>query len=499
MIGRKGAEAAIRVGTDGAEWLVWRMSDETLLSGRMTASYSVDSALDQWLGRAARFGLKPRRVWLVAGAASCAHRRIQIPGTDPQVVEKALPFAVQEELPLPLDQMWWTHSTQPEPSGVTTVDVVATPRSLFAELEGVLRERRLEIAGRIPEGPLLWHELAAIRGSEIDLLTVWGERRFTAIRGTETGMSSLLAFVRGPGESWQALVPDLRRPFQVVEEGKTILSIFASDRLRKRVLSLEDLIPPTSENRLNREIFHGVPEEVSVAASLLAVRRLRIEKRRPAMTFGDVEVVRAAEELRKVARSLEVPYQSIGVAALAVLSLALWWASATIDSRYAELCRESIFPLRDKQELIENQVNALKDLKKVRTDWGSVWLQLSQQMPETTLLKTLSYGAGSGEVRISGNTNDLANLEQLSAILEKTGFLKNIRVPKTEPVEKKLSFQVFTEFDSSKVKKYEVTDPYLVPAGVEAEKKPKEEVAGQEAQATSQEKESGNLRRKTKS
>jgi hypothetical protein len=86
-------------------------------------------------------------------------------------------------------------------------------------------------------------------------------------------MSGLQAFVRGPGESWESLLHDLRRPLQNLDTTKPILSVFTADRLRKRILSLEDLVPSNSENLLTRDIFHAVPEEVAVAVSLLAMRR----------------------------------------------------------------------------------------------------------------------------------------------------------------------------------------------------------------------------------
>ena len=470
MIRKRASEAAIRVGADGAEWLVWRLGAETLLSGRMTASYSVEAALDQWLGRAERFGLKPRRVWLIAGVASCAHRRLQFPGMNAAVVEQVVPLAAQEELPLPLDQMRWTSMTHQIPGDESmTVDVVATPRSLFQNWENALRERRLDLADRIPEGPLLWHELAAMRGSEIDLLTVWGERRAVAIRGTEVGPSSLLAFVRGPGESWESLVPDLRRPFQMLETGKTILSIFASERLRKRILSLPDLIPDNSENQLNRDIFHGVPEDVSVAASLLALRRLRIEKRKPVVSFfSDSEAVRPTDELRKVATSLKIPYEKLaGVAVLLALILGLWWKAGEMTGRYADSNLDSLRSMRNHQTLLDNQLSALKDIAKYRADWGSVWLQLSQEIPEHTLLKDFSYGTGSG-VRINGITENPNALKELDTILRKNAFFESVSIPKTEPADKKLSFQISAEFKADEVERYEVEDPFLIPKGLES-------------------------------
>jgi hypothetical protein len=399
------------------------------------------------------------------------------------VVEQVVPLAAQEELPLPLDQMWWTSASHQNPGDEdTTVDVVATPRNLFQDWEKALRARKLETAGRIPEGPLLWHELAAIRGSEIDLLTVWGERRAVAIRGTEVGPSSLLAFVRGSGESWESLVSDLKKPFQTLETGKTILSIFASERLRKRILSLPDLVPEISENQLNRDIFHGVPEDVSVAASLLALRRLRIEKRKPVVSFySDTEAVRPTDELRKVATSLKIPYDKLaGAAVLMALILGLWWKSSEICGRYAESNVDSLRLLRNHQTLLDNQINALKDIAKYRADWGSVWLQLSQEIPEDTLLKDFSYGTGSG-VRINGTTENPNALKELDGILRKTAFFESISIPKTEPADKKLSFQISAEFKADKVERYEVEDPFSIPKGlVPKESESQEGARGQE-------------------
>jgi hypothetical protein len=467
MIGFRSAEGAIRIGADGAEWLAWRLKDETLVSGRMTSSYSVEAALDQWLGRAARFGLKPKRVWLIAGAASCAHRHLRIPGRDLSVVNQAIPFAVSEELPLPTDQMWWTtRATQAKGKPHTDVDLVATPRSLFDPWEDALLERKLDVAGRIPEGPLLWQELAAIRGSEIDMLTVWSERRATIIRGTEEGMSSLIAFVRGPGESWEALCPDLTRPLNAVTEGKVVLSIFTSDRLRRRILSIPDLIPSNSENRLTLEVFHGVPEEVSVAASLLALRRVRIEKRAPEILFVDHETARSRKDLREAAKSVQVSWEMTASAVLVVLLLAMFWYSSTVNKTRAEALEPSVQMMALESSILGNRIKALEDLVDNRVDWGSVWLELSQKIPGTIQFKEFSYGQGSG-FRIGGVANDLPNLDHLDTILKGVEYFDNIRIQKTETADKKISFQIFADFTkSSDVDPYLVEDPHRILPGV---------------------------------
>jgi len=470
MIGRKKSEAAIRVGAEGAEWLAWRLNAESLVSGRMTASFSVEAALEQWLGRAERFGLRPKRVWLIAGADSCAHRRLTLGGTDRATLAQAIPFAVAEELPLPLVRMWWNYSTQPAPDGLSTfVDVVATPRSLFGEWEEVLQDHKLEIAGRVPEGPLLWRELAAIRGSELDLLAVWGERRANIIRGSELGMTGLQAFVRGPGESWESLLPDLRRPFQSVESSKAILSVFTAERLRKRILSLEDLVPSNSENFLTRDIFHGVPEEVAVAVSLLAARRLRMEKRTPDTVFTEVDRTRpAAVDIREVARSLEVPVPKVlAVAGLLALAVYLGWFSYKHNRELAgdQMLRRAL--LKDKQAEVGNRVSALRDAERYLADWGSVWLELSQRVPEQTLFKDLTFGVGSG-FRINGNTENQESLAVLDRMLQDLEYFQKIRIQKTELADKRLNFQIFADFDASKVERYEVGDPYALGVGTES-------------------------------
>ncbi len=454
MISRKITEAAIRAGADGAEWLVWQSKTEILASGRMTSSYSISAALDQWLARATRMRMKPKRVWIIAGAAECAHRRITIPGTDLKTVTQAIPLAIEEDLPLPLSQMHWTYRTQvDEASHSTLVDVVATPLNLYSEWETVFEERKIDIAGWIPEGPHLWQEMAAMRGSDIDLLTVWGERRATLIRGSEQGMNSLLAYVREPGEPWEALLADLRRPFQSRDESKAILSIFTSDRLRKRILSLPDLIPPASENLLNEDLFLGVTEQLSVPASLLALRRLRLEGREPSILFGDSEE-RQRGELKRVATVVEIPRQAIIVGALLVLSLSLWWASG----RVGRTNMKSLEPQRDqialKQLLLDQQKEALSDLSKIRADWGSIWLQLSDQVSKKTLFKNFSYGQGMG-VRIDGNTENQAGVDELVTLLKKMDPLKErVRIIKTGAEDKKLSFQIMADFDPSKVERY---------------------------------------------
>ncbi len=454
MISRKITEAAIRVGADGAEWLVWQSKTETLASGRMTSSYSIGAALDQWLARATRMHMKPKRIWIIAGAAECAHRRISIPGTDLKTVTQAIPLAIEEDLPLPLSQMHWTYRTQiDEANHSTLVDVVATPLNLYSEWEATIEERKIDIAGWIPEGPHLWQEMAAMRGSDIDLLTVWGERRATLIRGNEQGMSSLLAYVREPGEPWEALLADLRRPFQSRDESKTILSIFTSDRLRKRILTLPDLIPPSSENLLNEDLFLGVTEQLSIPVSLLALRRLRLEGRDPSILFGDADE-RQRGEFKRVATGVEIPRQAIAVAALIVLSLSLWWASGRVGRRNMELLQPQLDLILQKQALVDQQKEALTDLSKVRADWGSVWLQLSDQVSRKTLFKDFSYGQGMG-VRIDGTTENQAGVDELVALLKKMDCLKeSVRIIKTGAVEKQLSFQVMANFDPSKVERF---------------------------------------------
>jgi Tfp pilus assembly protein PilN len=470
-------EAAIRVGADGAEWLVWESKAEALVSGRMTASYSVTGALDQWLARAARLHMKPKRIWLIAGAAECAHRRITLPGTDLKVVSQAIPFAVEEDLPLPLSQMYWSYRTQiDEQNQSTLVDVVATPTSLFSEWEEALRGRRIEIAGRIPEGPHLWNEMAAMRGAEVDLLTVWGERRATLIRGSEASMTSLMAFVREPGESWEAVLSDLRRPFQARDESKAILSIFTSDRLRKRILALPDLIPSSSENYLNHDLFIRVPEQMVVPVSLLALRRARLEAREPSILFGDTEAGRGRGELKRVATTLEVPHQAIAAAFLLVLSLSLWWAEGRIGRRYVselvETPLNALDALTEQSAMLRQQGGALADLAKMRADWGSVWLELSQRVQEGTSFKSFSFGQGTG-IRIDGTTANQGMLDGLVRMLRETGYLKNVRIPKTEPSGQALSFQILAEFDSSKVKVYKVGEKKEGES--EEQKKPPEE------------------------
>jgi len=454
MISLKISEAAIRVGADGAEWLVWQSKTESLASGRMTSSYSISAALDQWLARATRMHMRPKRVWIIAGAAECAHRRISIPGTDLKTVTQAIPLAIEEDLPLPLSQMHWTYRTQADEATHTTlVDVVATPLNLYSEWESALEERKLDIAGWIPEGPHLWQEMAAMRGSEIDLLTVWGERRATLIRGTEQGMSSLLAYVREPGEPWEALLADLRRPFQSRDESKAILSIFTSDRLRKRVLSLPDLIPPASENLLNEDLFLGVTEQLSVPVSLLALRRLRLEGREPSVLFGDAED-RQRGEFKRVATGVEIPQQAIAVAALIVLSLSLWWASGRVGRSNMDLLQPQLDLIYQQQALLDQKREALTDLSKVRADWGSVWLQLSDQVSEKTLFKDFSFGQGMG-IRIDGNAENQAGVDELVALLKKIDSLsESVRINKTGKAEKQVSFQVMANFDPAKVEKY---------------------------------------------
>ncbi|MCG3198721.1 MAG: hypothetical protein HUU16_03500 [Candidatus Omnitrophica bacterium] len=455
----KQTEAAIRVGADGVEWLVWQSKTERLLSARMTPGYSVGAALDQWLARAARLRMKPKRIWLIAGAAECAHRSITLPGTDPKVIGRAIPLAIEEDLPLPLSQMHWTYRTTPnEETQSTVVDVVATPIHLYTEWEEAIRERKLDLGGRIPEGPHLWHEMAAIRGSEIDLLAVWGERRVTLIRGNEKGMSSLQAFVREPGESWEALLNDLRRPFQGRDESKTILSIFTSERLRKRVLALPDLVPPTAETYLNTDLFLGVSEQVVVPVSLLALRRQRLEGRAPAVLFGDAELMRPRVELKKVATGLEVPVPAFGMAALVVISLALAWSHWRVGGRHAKELSGQVEMMDAQWTLLDQQHEALKDLAKARADWGSVWLQLSEQLPKQTLFKSFSYGLGAG-IRVDGTTEGQAGVDQLVTLLREVGYLDNVRVPKTEAAEKKLSFEIRADIAPSKIKYYEVKNP----------------------------------------
>lgn len=455
MISRKVTEAAIRVGADGAEWLVWQSKTEILASGRMTSSYSISAALDQWLARASRMRMKPKRVWIIAGAAECAHRRITIPGTDLKTVTQAIPLAIEEDLPLPLSQMHWTYRTQAdEASHTTQVDVVATPLNLYAEWEAALEERKLDIAGWVPEGPHLWQEMAAMRGSDIDLLTVWGERRATLIRGNEQGMSSLLAYVREPGEPWEALLADLRRPFQSRDESKTILSIFTSDRLRKRILTLPDLIPATSENLLNEDLFLGVTEQLSVPVSLLALRRLRLEGREPSILFGDVEE-RQRGEFKRVATVVEIPRQVIAVVALVVICLSLWWSSGRLGRQYVDLLNPQLDMMVQKQTLLDQQREALMDVQKVRADWGSVWLQLSDQVSSKTLFKDFSYGQGMG-IRIDGNAENQAGVDEFVSLLQKMDPLDRVRIIKTgtDEKEKKKVFQVLADFNPAKVQKF---------------------------------------------
>jgi hypothetical protein len=454
MISRKITEAAIRVGADGAEWLVWQSKTEMLASGRMTSSYSISAALDQWLARATRMHMKPKRIWVIAGAAECAHRRISIPGTDLKTVTQAIPLAIEEDLPLPLSQMHWTYRTQAdEATHSTLVDVVATPLTLFTEWENAIEERKIDIAGWLPEGPHLWQEMAAMRGADIDLLTVWGERRATLIRGNEQGMSSLLAYVREPGEPWEALLADLRRPFQSRDESKTILSIFTSDRLRKRILSLTDLIPPSSENLLNEDLFLGVTEQLSVPVSLLALRRLRLEGRDPSILFGDSEE-RQRGEFKRVATGVEIPRQAIAIAALIVLSLSLWWASGRLGRRNVESLQPQLDLIVQKQILLDQQKEALTDLSKVRADWGSVWLQLCDRVSTKTLFKDFSFGQGMG-IRIDGNAENQAGVDELVGLLKKIDSMsESVRIIKTGAADKQLSFQVMANFNPAKVEKF---------------------------------------------
>ncbi len=470
MLRRIATEAAIRVGADGAEWLVWGTRSEALTTGRMTASYSVDAALDQWIGRAARFGMRPKRIWLIAGAAECAHRRIILPGTNQTAIAQALTFSVEEELPLPLKQMWWTYSTRLSDTGDSTIiDVVATPRALFAPWERALQERKQECAGRLPEGPLLWSELAAIRGSEIDLLSVWGERRTTIIRGDEQGMNNLAAFVRGPGESWEALAPDLSRPFKSHQGDKSVISVFTSERLRKRVISLEDLLPEDSQNLLNREIFHGVGEDVTVAVSLLAMRRARMERRQAPIVFSDSADAKPSADFRPTVPRIEIPSGAYGVAAMVLVCLALGWSSLKNNRENAEKLEDQLPPMKMEYPIVQERIKALDDFSEVRYDWGSVWLQLSEIIPKETLFKEFSYNSGSG-IRLIGTTPNQAALEKLVDLLDDRDYFSNVRILKTAPADKLLTFTILADFDGDDIEYYQVP-------GDEAEEK-KEEKEG---------------------
>ncbi|MCA9434618.1 MAG: hypothetical protein KC931_14660 [Candidatus Omnitrophica bacterium] len=458
MLRRIATEAAIRIGSDGAEWLVWGTRSETLTTGRMTASYSVDAALDQWLGRAARFGMRPKRIWLIAGAAECAHRRIVLPGTNQSMIAQALAFSVEEELPLPLDQMWWTYSTRlSEDKTSTVIDVVATPRALFEPWLAALGERKQECAGRLPEGPLLWSELAAIRGSEIDLLSVWGERRATIIRGDEQGMNNLAAFVRGPGESWEALSPELSRPFKSHQGDKSVISVFTSERLRKRVTSLPDLLPEDSQNLLNHEIFHGVGEDVTVAVSLLAMRRARMERRQPQIAFSESPDAKPAADFRPATPKIDIPSGAYGVAAMALVCLVLFFYSLRSSRQYAEAMEDKLSVMESSYPVIQERIKALDDFSEVRYDWGSVWLQMSELIPKETLFKEFSYSSGGG-VRLIGTTENQKALEELVKILDDLDYLNNVRILKTAPADKKLTFTILADFDGDEVEYYEVGD-----------------------------------------
>jgi Tfp pilus assembly protein PilN len=489
----KQTEAAIRVGADGAEWLVWQSKTEVLATGRMTAPFSVKAALDQWLARAARLRMKPKRIWLIAGAAECAHRRVTLPGTDFKVVAQAIPFAVEEDLPLPLAQMYWTHRTiADEEAQSTQVDVVATPINLYTEWEEAIRERKLDLAGRVPEGPHIWQEVAAIRAGEIDLLAVWGEQRTTLIRGTKQGMSSVMAMVREPGESWEAVLAHLRRPFQDRDENKTVLSTFTSDRLRKRILALPDLIPALSENSLIHEIFLNVPEQITSPVSLLALRRLRLEGREPAILFGDMEVGRPRVEFKRVATGLEVPRQVVAVAALLILALALWLSIGRVGRRHSAEVRDSLDLLQAEISRLDQEREALSDMAKLRADWGSVWLELSEKVPAKTLFKAFSFGQGGG-IRIDGTTENQASLDEFVEVMRGMSCLSHVRITKTQSADNKLSFQFLASFDSSKVKRYEVKEGAKQPASeskpekktrIRAPKQPPTASAGEVRKAT---------------
>lgn len=457
MFGKR-TEAAIRVGADGAEWLVWQSKTEQLASGRMTASYSVRAALDQWLARAARLRMKPKRIWIIAGAAECAHRRITLPGTDLKVINPAIPLAVEEDLPLPLSQMYWTYRTvADEVAGQTLVDVVASPQNLYTEWEEAIAEKKVELAGIIPEGPHLWLEIAAMRGSEIDLLTVWGERRATLIRGSERAMETVTALVREQGESWEAVLNDLRRPFQGRDETKTILSVFTSDRLRRRILALPELIPVNSENYLNHDVFLGLPDQMVVPVSLLALRRIRIEARDPGMVFGDAEVGRGRVELKSIELAPELQKQVLAVAALVVLAVALWWGTMRLNRNHAERLKSNLDLIQIQQMMLDQRDQALKEVVDVRADWGSVWLQLSATISNKTVFKEFSF-AGTG-IRIDGSTEDQASLDEMIEKLKATGYLTRIRITSTDQADnKKKSFQVLADFNPTKV------EPYLVEA-----------------------------------
>ena len=463
---RKISEAAIRVGADGAEWLVWQSRSEALASGRMTSSYSHAAALDQWIARTVRLHMKLKRIWLIAGAAECAHRRITIPGTDLKVISQAIPLAIEEDLPLPLSQMYWTYRTQvDETSNSTIVEVVATPISLYTDWEEAIRERKIDIAGRIPEGPHLWLEMAAMRGSDIDLLTVWGERRATLIRGNEQGMSSLLAFVREPGEPWEDLLADLRRPFQSRDESKSILSIFTSRRLQKRIEALPDLLPPKSEHLLNSDNFLNVPEQQPIPVSLLALRRLRLEGREPGILFGDIEAQKPRVEFKRVATGVEIPWQAVAVVVALMTCLSLWWASGRVGQRFMNDLQVALGSIRDQQGLLDMEKEALSDLSKVRSDWGSVWLQLSQEISPQTTFKDFSFSQGAG-IRVDGITSDQDGVFNLVNFLKKTGYLDNVRIIKTEKSDKQLSFQLLADFKPGQVSKF-LVDPSKVPVGVD--------------------------------
>lgn len=465
MLRRVSNEAAIRIGADGAEWLVWGTKSETFATGRMTASYSVDAALDQWLGRAARFGMRPKRIWLIAGAAECAHRRIVLPGTNPTAISQALAFSVEEELPLPLDKMWWTYSTRlSEDNSSTIIDVVATPKSLFEPWESALAERRQERAGRLPEGPLLWSELAAMRGSEIDLLSVWGERRATIIRGDEQGMTSLVAYVRGPGESWEALAPELARPFKTHQGEKSVISVFTSERLRKRATSIEGLLPEDSQNLLNREIFHNVTDETNVAVSLLAMRRLRMERRQPGMVFSATGDARPAADFRPSTPSIEIPLPAYGVGIAVAVCLALGWTSIQKNREYAEAMQGSLASMKMEYPVVQEQIQSLNHFSDYRFDWGSVWLELSQVVPKSTLFKEFSFRSGSG-IRLIGTTENQKSLEELVRILNERDYLNSVRILRTAPVDKQLSFTILADFDGEEIEYYEVQEEVKTEAG----------------------------------
>ncbi|MCA9419167.1 MAG: hypothetical protein KC917_23025, partial [Candidatus Omnitrophica bacterium] len=105
----------------------------------------------------------------------------------------------------------------------------------------------------------------------------------------------------------------------------------------------------------------------------------------------------------------------------------------------------------------QERIKALDDFSEVRYDWGSVWLQMSELIPKETLFKEFSYSSGGG-VRLIGTTENQKALEELVKILDDLDYLNNVRILKTAPADKKLTFTILADFDGDEVEYYEVGD-----------------------------------------